>query len=568
MAGVLASISIGALLLAGCGSAPTTSATSTGGTTHQHGTIVYALPPLVSINWYQPLRPAPYNSAYDAEAASMMYKGLFHIGKNAKVNFNRSIASSIKWNSQGTLYTIKINPKWHWSNGQSVTANDVLFTWNLIKAASSSSAPAPWPYANADFGGIPNLVQSVNVVNSHEFTVQLTQSVNQLWFEYNGLSQFIPLPEKAWNKYPNNINQELSYIAQNGNNPSFFKVTDGPFVMKSAVQNQAWTFVPNPKYNGHKPYISRLIMAYQTSDNAEVNQLQTGTVQIGYLPPSELGVQSQLTQDRLVQSFGYMFTRMFLNYGSPTVGSILRQLPVRQAMQMGIDQNTIIQHIYQGRATYGTGPIPTHPATFLDPQLTKPPYAYDPAAGKALLERNGWHLVNGVMTNAQGQQLKFTMQYVSGNTTTQAIVQLIQQDWAKEGISISLIPETFPSMVGMHRKADASQWEIQAGISWLYGGDYPTGGGMYGTNAAYNFYQYSNPTMDKLIAATHRPYPTPQGSQQALDAYQLFAAKHLPELWMPLAATLTEVQKNVHGVVSSTNSFTGALSPQYWSISK
>lgn len=527
--------------------------------------MVYALPPLVNIDWYQPLRPAAYNSAYDGLAADLMYKSLFHLNSKGSIDFARSIAQSVTWNAQGTVYTVHMNPKWHWSNGQPVTSQDVLFTWHLIQYASSGQAPTPWPYANADFGDIPNGVSSVKTMGPYAFQVTLSSPSNQLWFEYNGLSQLMPLPEKAWNRYPASLSKELQYLTTNGNNPAFFTVVDGAFMMKSAAQNQAWTFVPNPHYDGHKATLSQLILGYETSDQSEVNQLRAQEVQVGYLPPNDLPLQKQLSADRLVTGYGDGFTRIFLNFGSPTVGSILQQLPVRQALQMGIDQPTIIKDIYDGHAVFGTGPVPFSQPAFLDPRLHTPPYAFNPAQGKALLEHAGWHMSGGVMVNQKGQKLSFTVQFVSGIATTQSIVQLLQADWAKEGIQVTLLPMPFASIVGLHDKTDAAKWQIQAGVSWGYGGDYPTGQGMYGTGAAYNFYQFSSPTLDKLIAATHAPYATAAANQAALDNYQIYVSKILPELRMPYAGTLSEVATSVKGVTpESLNLFTGTISPQYW----
>lgn len=533
------------------------------------GTVTYALPSLVTINWYQPLRPESDNSGYDAEAASMMYKDLFEIGPNGKVDFSQSIASDITWNKQGTEYTVTLNPKWHWSDGSPVTSADVLFSWQLIQAASSPTAPAPWPYAGEGEGGIPTDIKSVESLSPTKFRVTTTIPLNQEWFEYNGLSQFQPLPKQSWDKFPGNIQQELAYVVKNATTPSFFKVIDGPFFMKSAVPNQAWTFTPNHNYSGSKPHLSKVVFEYTTSDASEVSSLQTGQIDIGYLPVANYSIQDQLSSTyTLLKSYGDGFARTFVNHGNPTVGSLLRQLPVRQALQMGIDQETMIKSIYHGLAIPGNGPVPAKPDTFMAPQLrNKLAYKYDPAAGKKLLEKNGFHEVNGVMQNAQGQQLSFVMQYVSGDTATLQAVQLTQQDWAKEGIKVSLVPMPFANMLEYHTVSAASKWELQAGISYGYGGSYPTGETQYETGAGQNFFQFSNAKLDKLIKATNSPQPTPAASQQALYAYDVAVTEDLPALWVPLVASLTEVSKKVHGFTNHFNAFTGALYPEYWWVS-
>lgn len=534
----------------------------------QGGTVTYALPSLVAITWYQPLRPESANTTYDADAAQMMYKPLYEIGADGKIDYSHSLASNIAFNKAGTQYTVTLNPKWHWSDGTPVTSADVLFTWQLIQAASATGAPAPWPYAGDGQGGIPTDIKSVESLSPTKFQVTTSVPLNQLWFEYNGLGQFEPLPKQSWDKYPNSITQELAYVAQNGANPSFFKVIDGPFFMQSAVPNQAWTFTPNKKYDGQKPYLSKVVFEYTTSDASELSSLQTGGLSIGYLPIANYSIQDQLTNYNLLKTYGFSFSRTFLNEGSPTVGSLISQLPVREALQLGIDQTTMITSIYQGLAKPGNGPVPATPSTFMAPQLKQGLYyKFNPAKGKQLLENNGFHEVGGVMQNAQGQQLSFTVQYVSGNTATLQAVQLMQQDWAKEGIKVSLVPMPFANMIGFHSVSAAGKWEIQAGIGFSYGGDYPTGESFYKTGSGQNFFQYTDPKMDQLIEATNSPHPTAADSQKALDAYDLYATQQLPALWVPLAATLTEVGKNVHGFTNTFNPFTGALSPEYWWVS-
>lgn len=533
------------------------------------GTVVVALPALADINWYQPLRPAAYNTVYDSWVATLLYQPLLAVNGKGAIDYTYSDAESISANASGTVYTVNMNPIYHWSDGTPVTAADIAFCWQLIEYASSAKAPTPWPYAGAGSGDIPTGVKSLKVTGTYSFQVTLEQPVNAYWFEYDGLSQLFPLPKQAWDKYPTNIAKELNYITTNGDNASFFNVVDGPFMLKSAVNDSAWTFVPNPKFNGHKATLGQLILAYETSDQNELEQLQQGEVQVGYINQAELGDQHLLTKDRLITGYGDGFTRMFLDYGNPTVGKLLAQLPVRQAMEMGINQTQIIKDIDEGYAVYGAGPVPYSQPSLLAPGMTKPPYPFNPALGKATLEKAGYHLVNGVMTNAQGQQLSFVMQYVSGSPETESIVQLVQSDWAKEGIKVSLVPMPFASMVALHDKTDAAKWEIQAGVSWDWGGDYPTGEGIFETGAPYNFYQFSDPTLDKLIQASIKPYPTTAQSVAALKAYEVYVSKVLPVLWMPYAATLDEVATNLKGVNANTlNTFVDGFEPQYWSISQ
>ncbi|HVB10669.1 MAG TPA: peptide ABC transporter substrate-binding protein [Bacillota bacterium] len=549
-------------------SAAATATAAAAGTPQQGGSVVYALGPQ-DINWYFPLRPSAYNTVVDSYAASLMYEPLFYVNSSGQIDYSRGVASKIAWNSDGTVYTVDLKPNFHWSDGTPVTASDVLFTWNLIKIASAKTATAPWPYAGAGSGGVPNYIKDVAVVSPTEFTVTLTQPVNQQWFEYDGLSKFIPLPSKAWDKYPSDPAQELAYITQHGTDVSFYNVVDGPFKMQSAVDKQAWTFVPNTAYDLHKPYLDKLVLAYETSDTAEVGDLRTGAVQVGYLPSTDYAIRDQLTADTFYKTNSYGYCRLYLNFTNPQIGPLLQQLPVRQAMQMGVDQAGIISKVYSGQAVPGVGPVPVDPPTFLDPKLiSNPPYTFDVAAGKALLEKNGFTMQNGVMTDAKGQKLEFTMQYVSGNSATQTNMQLIQSDWAQEGIKIDLQPLQFADMIAMHVASDADKWQMQGGVCWVWGASVPTGENLFKTGGAYNFYKFSDPALDKLIDATVAPQPSAQAQQDAMYAYDDAVGKDLPQIWMPHPYGFGEVAKNVHGVMSTVNNFSGTISPEYWWVSR
>ncbi len=551
-----------AVMASACAPAKTATPPSpTGGTAKSGGTVVYALPPLTGVSWYLPLAPVAYDSVYDANSRSLEYKGLFETGSNGLPDYPRSIASSITWNKAGTVYTVKMNPKWHWSNGTPVTAPDVQFNWQMIQAASSPNAPAPWPWAGYGPDSLPTLVKTFKVVSPYEFQVTTIHPVNQLWFE-GMLGSFTPFPRAAWDKYPNNPAQELAYLTKNGNNLNFFNVIDGPFRLVKAVAEQSWTYVPNPHYDGHKAYLSRLIFTYETSDTSEVSALQTGTVQVGYLPSTEYAIRNQLTLDRFVAIPSASIAMVFLNFKNPSVSSILSQRPVREALQMGVDQTAIIRVVDDNLGITDSGPIVSM-SPYLDPALKKPVYPYNIAQGVKLLEANGWHMVKGVMTNAQGTPLAFSMTYVSANSATLATVQLLKQDWGQEGIQVSLTSLPFPAI--LHELHEPTKWQAIAGIGLTGGIGYGVAQSVYATKGALNFGHYSNATLDHLMAAALLPQPSTKAAMAAIYAYQEFVAHHLPNLWMPVGDKFLEIAKNVHGVLSSVpvrGSF--ALYPQYW----
>ncbi len=567
------------MLLAGCGTTSTTSTTSSSavGKPQYGGTVVMALAPDSNVTWYFPLMNGLQDSLYNGWVQSFMYKSLLTYNNNGSINYQRSIASSIKTNAAGTTYTVTMNPKYKWSNGNPVTAKDVLFTWSIIKAASAPNAPTPWPYVGAGSGDIPTGVKSVVQDSTYKFTVTLDKPSNQQWFIYNGLDQFTPLPQSVFDKDPGNMTAELKFLGTIATNPNApeYKVVDGPYNLTQAVSSQKWVFTPNTKYDGHKSYLSKFVLQYETSSDAEFAALKTGAIQAGYLPNSMWGSRSALDSSynmSVVRALGYDDIIPNMNYGNATaslnaqggVGKIFRHLYVRQAMQMGIDQATINTAAFHGNAAVETTIVPSLPKTqFYDPNL-KPIYSYNPTAGKKLLEDHGWKEVKGVMTKGP-EKMKFTLVFSSGSPSTEQEVTLIQEDWAKEGIDVTLKAEPFSTIVGLTN----DQWQIEdyGGISW--GGSYPTGEGLFGKpGEGLDSQGYSNNTMNSLIAATHLPYSTTAASLNALYKFQKFVAQDLPVLFVPYPPGYDENAKDLHGVVANSNPFTQYFSPNYFWLSK
>ena len=83
--------------------------------------------------------------------------------------------------------------KYAWSDGKPVTADDVLFFMDMLKAETSI-----WPvYVPGEF---PDNVTAMSAPNASTVVFTLDQAYSTNWFLYNELSQITPLPSHAWDK--------------------------------------------------------------------------------------------------------------------------------------------------------------------------------------------------------------------------------------------------------------------------------------------------------------------------------------------------------------------------------
>ncbi len=164
---------------------------TTGGTPVSGGTAVFALPPSTTPNYIFPFTSSSYFSVTNAETFQyLMYRPLYWFGNGASptLNTSLSLADAPSYNGKDVTITLK---GWKWSNGETISAQDVVFWIHMLQAVGSSDWGAFVP------GGFPTNVSNVKAVNNTTVTMAMNQAYNPTWFTYNELSQVTPMPQ-AW----------------------------------------------------------------------------------------------------------------------------------------------------------------------------------------------------------------------------------------------------------------------------------------------------------------------------------------------------------------------------------
>lgn len=487
------------------------------------------------------LNPFLITSAYDAEAAGLLYYGLLWVNRDHRIDWSRSLATKIGVSNNDTTFTVTMKP-WTWSDGVPVTTADVEYTYNLIRKLGPT-------YNAYGSGGMPTAIKSFTVLGPERFQVVTAHPVNPDWFELVGLAQLVPYPAHAWGKY--SVNQ----IWRRQSNPDFFKVVDGPFRLVSYKMGRHIIFAPNPAYQGHRAQIRRFIMKFLHSSGAEIEGMQSGTLDMSNLPFSLWSAGHRLRNVRVMKmtpNFGFQFIQ--LNYKNPQV-SFFRDLAVRQAMADAINQRQAIRVLYHGVTRPQYGPVPVVPPTFLSPSARagKYPVGYDPARARRLLSRAGWKPGPGGIREKNGKPLRFTDIIPSGGATAMLWTEMQQQDLRAVGIDMKIRQVTFNQLLALQYKP--LEWQAMS-FGWSLG-NYPSDGAQFRTNGAYNQTGYSDPKMDRLLNAV-----TTQPGNQALYEYQDYAAEQQPIIFQNDTGAVILVRKGLRGVNKAFPP-TGAWSPQY-----
>lgn len=458
--GALAVMALMALTLTGCGGGGTCGGAGgkTVGSKIVGGTACWAEAPQATPNYIFPFASFSYFSVANlTQFQELMYRPLYWFGQGQTPNLNPSLslANMPTYSNGGTTVTVTLKP-YKWSNGETVTGQDVVFWLNMMKVEKRI-------WAGYVPGTIPDDIASIDV-NGNTLTFHLTGNANSNWFTYNELSQITPMP-MAWNleaagkkgtcgtasfasvtttdgtdskgnpvTNPTSaeakscaavysyLDSQAKKIPSYANSP-IWSVVDGPWTLKGGSMDASGnvTFVPNKNYSGPiKPTLDKFVELPFTTDDAEFNALAGKKVDLGYLPTQDItspatpggngpcditpgANNSRLGDYNIVPVYSWSINYFPYNFNSTAnngqSGKIFQQLYFRQALQSLVNQPQYIQKIDKGYGVPTYGPVPVCPTnSFATKTEESNPYAYNPQKAIDLLKTNGWNVKPGGTT--------------------------------------------------------------------------------------------------------------------------------------------------------------------------
>lgn len=271
-----------------------------------------------------------------------------------------------RWNlsPDGKQLVITLRKGVRFSNGDALTAQDVVFSWNRLKANGFSDRIAR-TLTSWEVTGPYNLVArfaqpEIGVIPSLGFPI-----VDSTYFNRVGEAQFKARP-----------------------------IGSGPYMISSIVPDQSVTLVRNPRYWGKKPSIPRAVFQTVTDDTSRVAKLQTGA--------ADIAMQIPFRNVAAVKRKGFKTVTLAPSGSSVYVAFKYQrgadQTPwadprVREAVALAIDRNAIVKKLLKGIPKYYPFLAPRDLG--YDPSLK--PYPYDPVKAKQLLAQAGYP--NGFSTN-------------------------------------------------------------------------------------------------------------------------------------------------------------------------
>ena len=369
---------------------------------------------------------------------------------NTDLTIGYDLATDVQVSEDGLTWTVKIRDDVKFTDGEPLTASDVAFTYNTVKAASSVN----------DFTMLDNAeaVDDTTVV----FHMVTPFSIWPYTMAIVGI-----VPEHAYDP------------ATYGSNP----IGSGRYILKQWDKGQQVILEANPDYYGEAPTMKQVTILFMEEDAAFL-AVQAGQVDLAYTSAT---YSDQSPAGYSLVAYDSVDNRGF---NLPVIeGTLTGDVLVRRAINIGIDRQEMIDNVLNG---YGT------PAYSVCDQM--PWYnpasevEYDPEGAAALLDEAGWTMGADGVREKDGVKATLNLLYPTSDSVRQALCADFANQLGELGISCTM------EGVGWDTAYDRAQTEP---LIWGWGAHTPME--LYniyhtiGDTGTAQYSPYANSTVDAYM---------------------------------------------------------------------
>lgn len=472
--GVIALVSAGALVLAGCGGSDDES-NGAGANGEDEG----ASTGVVSANSVEPqnpLIPTDTNEVGGGKILDLIFSGLVYY--DAEGATHNEVAESIETDDSQT-FTVTLEDGWEFTDGSPVTAASFVDAWNQGALLSNGHLSSYFfePIEGFSYDEDSEL-SGLAVEDDLTFTIKLTQPEADFPSRL-GYSAFYPLP-------PDALEDPETY----GENP----VGNGPYQLKEEgawQHNVGIDMVPNEDYAGEREVQNGGVsLVFYDSQDAAYNDLLSGELDIiDQIPDSAFGSFEDELGDRAVNQPSAVFQSFtipeYLDHFEGEEGKLRRQ-----AISHAINRQEITETLFEGTRT----PAADFTSPVVDGWTDDVPgnevLEYDAEKAKDL-----WAEADDI---AQWEGT-FTLAYNSDAPHQPWVDAVVNQ--LRNSLDIEAEGEPYPLFAELRDDVTARDMDGAFRTGWQ--ADYPGLGNflgpLYGTGAGSNDGDYSNEDFDEKL---------------------------------------------------------------------
>ncbi len=367
--------------------------------------------------------PALYTSGTTFDASSrQIFDKLVHFERGG-TKIVPGLATSWDVSEGGTVYTFHLRKKvdFHTTSFFTPTrqfnADDVIFSFNRQRNSDH-------PYNKVSGGSyeyftamsMQDLIKSIEKKDDYTVVFKLTKP--EAPFIANLAMDFASIHSA---EYADNM-------LKAGTPDDFDQkpVGTGPFVFVSYQKDSSIRYIAHETYWQGRAKIDKLVFTITPNASVRYAKLKAGECHLMPYPnPADLDQMRKDANINLLEkeglNVGYLAFNVTIDH--------FKDVRVRQALNMAINKQAIIEAVFQGAGKVAKNPIPPTIWSYNDAVKD---YEYDVEKAKKLLTEAGY--ADGFETNIWAMPVQRPY-----NPNARRMAEIIQEDWAKVGVKAKIV---------------------------------------------------------------------------------------------------------------------------------
>ncbi|MDR1514472.1 MAG: ABC transporter substrate-binding protein [Synergistaceae bacterium] len=423
------------------------------------------------------LNPLTSWSTEAMQITYLVYEPL--IGYNTDLEIVGKLARSFETSEDGLTITYKLRPNAKWHDGEPVTADDVIYTHDIIRETGYTNV--------AQFA---EFWESVTAADDHTVVVKLTQP---LAFNYACLMPI--MPKHIWD---GKDGDEIALFANEE------PIGSGPYRFVKWEKGSTISLVRNTDYDGTQPGPDGVLFVLYGNEDVAVQALKAGELDvIMEVPPTVWEGIKDVANVKAISLDSYSLHEIGINVAAESYSKghpFLRDIAVRRAMRHALDTKQMVEIVLGGHGDEGDSLIPFGLKEWHYEFKPGERMGFDLENANRILDEAGYKMASDGVREKDGKKMEFRLMAVEANATDVRGAQLYRDACAKIGIKLTLSTMDENTMGDIVYNKDAPDWDV---FMWAWDSDYPDPAYMLGVMLTSqigvgNEVYYSNPKYDDL----------------------------------------------------------------------
>lgn len=496
-----------------------------------------------------------YQDGYDGDILSMfLSSSLFDVNENFEI-IDTGVAT-LNVDVKNKKATIKIKDGIKWSNGVPLTADDIVYAYEVLGNKDYTGIRYTEEFQkvigmNDYHNGKAKTISGVKKIDDKTVEISFSEMGQSIFTGGNGLMASA-LPKHYLKDVPI---KDLVSSDKIRTKP----VTLGPYNLVKVSRGESMELAANPYYYKGVPKIKKAILQVVNTQSI-VAALKAGKYDYVMEMPDSLYNNYKdfrnlevLGQQDLYYSYvgfklGHFDKAKGENVSDPNAK--MADLNLRQAMIYAIDVDQIAQAFYFGLRQRATSSIPPVFKKYFPKDLTG--FPYNLAKAKQLLDESGYKDVNndGFREDKNGKPLQIKMAFMAGGDVAEPLAQFYLQSWKKIGLNVSLTSGRLLAFQNFYEKVQGDTKDIDVFFgAWGVGTDVnPTSSA--GRSSQLNYTRFTSPENDKFIDEIlgEKSLTIPNYKAQMYKEWQKYYINQAAEVPLMYKYKLTPVNKRLKNV--------------------